>query len=1005
MAPIEHDESTKREIRIALVLYGGVSLAIYENGVARAFYELFRGRGVFKPLLALLDAYVSIDVIAGTSAGGINGLILAACLESGKDFAPTANIWRRLGDLGDLLRNVGASATAASLLDGEGYYQRQLLEAFQDLCTPEPNGPRTTGEMDVFITGTDVDGHARRYVDGLGRAVTDKEHRVVFQLQHRSGRKSLGVPAGKDSVDPKQQGAILAAIARITSSFPVAFPPFRASDLGAEYADGVAKALAETSGVSSAGKTTFVDGGVLDNKPFGPALKAIFHRMPGGPVDRRLFYVEPDPVPFSESHPEHTPAGIGVSSLTTIPSYESIAADLDELKKHNQRIDWLQSVKETIQKSAKGAPRGTYPAYVTTRIDAAARALVLDGDDAPSAAAVPEDPECAALLACVVQELTGRIGDDLASLDPWDVHFQLRRAFHLLYEYYGAVSGGSATSDTATAMRLIGRVIKALKLIRDYMAELRDRHVAAVTADAAGAKALLTTFTSFLAAEAPQWRPLVACLSAGCDLRAAAGKEREVISSGMLSEVARGARAALDAPASAAPAQSVLDHLARTLREIVCACDGGGNRFDEFEAIDAHLYPLEFASGIYELDRIEFVRISPADAQTGLSAGLARDKVAGDELAHFAAFLRRDWRTNDILYGRLDGICQIVWALLDEPALERALARTDELEPLFGATAVREWLPDCPEAHCRLVADAWKALRETWRRDRAWSGDAKGCARQFREAIILAGQEQAVAEDLAKVFADVHYQEIAYGYTKGPRGVGSAAQAGLIERDAEQAAEADVARLAPEERSRAFRDLRLGSQDIAGPKGHVPHSIIGEYVTQAYLLVWDMMQRSLGPRSSQMLKGRQTRLVFRGGPRFVYASMVLMRRERSLASALLLAGAGVGLGGLIAWWFTLPANQWLPHNLAECRIPAAAVGVLIAVGLLALFLTRKRARPQWTIGKPPPANSGERPNLASVPRGNGALATIPLVREPSSPDLPREVAALSLRERERVRGS
>ena len=59
------------EIRLALVLYGGVSLAIYENGVVRCFHDLVRKQGVFSLLLELLDADATVDVVAGTSAGGI----------------------------------------------------------------------------------------------------------------------------------------------------------------------------------------------------------------------------------------------------------------------------------------------------------------------------------------------------------------------------------------------------------------------------------------------------------------------------------------------------------------------------------------------------------------------------------------------------------------------------------------------------------------------------------------------------------------------------------------------------------------------------------------------------------------------------------------------------------------------------------------------------------------------------------------------------------------------
>ena len=92
-----------REIRVALALYGGVSLAVYENGVTRAFFELVKGRGVFDIVLNLLDAEAKVDVVTGTSAGGINGLMLAAALESGTDFKQTADLWRNHGDIGALL--------------------------------------------------------------------------------------------------------------------------------------------------------------------------------------------------------------------------------------------------------------------------------------------------------------------------------------------------------------------------------------------------------------------------------------------------------------------------------------------------------------------------------------------------------------------------------------------------------------------------------------------------------------------------------------------------------------------------------------------------------------------------------------------------------------------------------------------------------------------------------------------------------------------------------------
>jgi hypothetical protein len=85
-----------REVRIALVCYGGVSLAIYMHGVTRELHRLVAAssrfdadQNPFEPrctehvyweLLQHLAArdrvrtQVVVDVISGTSAGGINGV-------------------------------------------------------------------------------------------------------------------------------------------------------------------------------------------------------------------------------------------------------------------------------------------------------------------------------------------------------------------------------------------------------------------------------------------------------------------------------------------------------------------------------------------------------------------------------------------------------------------------------------------------------------------------------------------------------------------------------------------------------------------------------------------------------------------------------------------------------------------------------------------------------------------------------------------------------------------
>jgi predicted acylesterase/phospholipase RssA len=96
----------QRDVRIGLVLYGGVSLAVYENGVAHELYRAVRGEGMYALLAELIDSDIVVDIISGTLAGGVNGVMLAYALANGKDFAPSADLWRNDGDIQRLLRQV-----------------------------------------------------------------------------------------------------------------------------------------------------------------------------------------------------------------------------------------------------------------------------------------------------------------------------------------------------------------------------------------------------------------------------------------------------------------------------------------------------------------------------------------------------------------------------------------------------------------------------------------------------------------------------------------------------------------------------------------------------------------------------------------------------------------------------------------------------------------------------------------------------------------------------------
>ena len=91
--------------------------------------------------------------------------------------------------------------------------------------------------------------------------------------------------------------------------------------------------------------------------------------------------------------------------------------------------------------------------------------------------------------------------------------------------------------------------------------------------------------------------------------------------------------------------------------------------YERFRELDMQLFPIEMMAGLREKDIIETIRMSPRDAQKGFSRSGFSDKVAGDALYHFGGFFKRSWRSNDILWGRLDGLCQLVESLLQRDRL------------------------------------------------------------------------------------------------------------------------------------------------------------------------------------------------------------------------------------------------------------------------------------------------------------------------------------------------
>jgi patatin-related protein len=101
--------------------------------------------------------------------------------------------------------------------------------------------------------------------------------------------------------------------------------------------------------------TYYVDGGVLDNKPFGWAIDAIKQRRADVEVERRLLYLEPDPGerfapekgrPVAPKAAPGTLAAI-MAAVSGLPRHEPILDDLLDVRSHNARVQRLRDVIET----------------------------------------------------------------------------------------------------------------------------------------------------------------------------------------------------------------------------------------------------------------------------------------------------------------------------------------------------------------------------------------------------------------------------------------------------------------------------------------------------------------------------------------------------------------------------------------------------------------------------------------------------------------------------------
>lgn len=808
-----------QEIRFAVVMYGGVSLAIYINGVVQELLHLVQATApdqaasatsfpdtlllsqvegtevVYRKLGQLLEARelppeqrrtsepaaedpvrtrFVVDILSGSSAGGINGIFLAKALTNQLPLAGLKRLWVEQGDLAKLLQDersyadlpatVQRERPPQSLLNTRRMYWEifQALESMHEGATANEADSPLVDELDLWITATDVHGLVLP-IDLYDNVVFEARHREAFRFSYLS--RYAGGGAGRNQFS-KQFDPLLAFAARATSSFPFAFEAMTLND--AEFALG--RPIAEETwqqvfgDYRDAGESTeairrrpFVDGGYLDNKPFTWSTSGLQRRQADLPVDRKLIYVEPDPGSLHAlrredgeplPHVDRSGALTKPDAITsamlayTLPRVEPIRDDLNQLLERNRiiarsqalveqleqapemtqawasldRRSWLEQTPETL-----AADRGAqYLAYYRLKL-----AIVLDDLAEIAALRLGFDPngDERSAIRCFLEAwftLThSQFSQQNQFLLDFDLSFRLRRIAFVQHRIDQRLRQPQTQPHSATPETLRGlrRSLNAeLVQLRRAGRELRGRDPA--LADTVGP--LLTR------------QQLLAVLAEARNESESIAKARSIIEAHpnlrtTISELADAVATSLHDPLTGLKARQLIDAAADAAPSLAPLRD----LYDRFEAFDAVTLPIAYAQ-TGEANRVEVIRISPEDA-TAIRDEIKTKlrKLGGIEVGHFGGFLHEAWRKNDILWGRLDAAERIVTTLL------RPDEATDQLRNALVTQAHLAILRD--ELGLQTDAEAEKALERLRSHDVDRNLPAKEIVPLLQRAITVTG--------------------------------------------------------------------------------------------------------------------------------------------------------------------------------------------------------------------------------------------------------------------------
>ncbi|MEG3175670.1 patatin-like protein [Sphingomonas sp. RB3P16] len=722
----------EKELRLALVCYGGISLAVYMHGITKEIWRLARAsssfhavdaapatgsEAVYRGLLEEIEAEtglklrVLVDIIAGASAGGVNGIFLGQAISTGQSLEPLTQLWLDSADIEALVdpkqapthRFTKAWALPLAWMAGrrgvddiEQQFEpgareevRAKLSHFVRSRWFEPpfGGERFTGlildaldamaasapgrrllpdgqPLDLFVTVTDFRGHPERLTLNSPPEVMETEHRVVVTFSDH------GV-AGATLADPAE----LVFAGRATSSFPGAFPPFMVGELDRVLAERkvawpgraafLQRILPRQFAANAAESAVLIDGSVLNNAPFRPAIEALRERPARRQVDRRFVYIDPNPrgaLTFGTTRsavPGFFQTIIG--AVTELPRAQPIRDNLEEIAERSRQIERMRAIIAGIRPEVEKQVEELFGYTLFLGSPTEAR-LNTWRRRAQAAAAKSAGYGYAAYGHLKINGVVEAIADLLhhAGGEPGP------QSWRRIRDYIGqavaargfddmqASFAGGASPNTIGFLRTfdLGFRLRRLRLLARRITDLEgDRPEAELVALR---EAIYESLAEYLE----------------CKRTDRYGALRNDV------RLLRGDAGALLDKLGAAMDLTALDR--RTEQRLAAAFQGLEREVKRpilltylgFPYFDVATLPLLQGEGLDEFDPIKVDRICPDDA-TGIRSGGAEATLKGIQFNSFGAFFSRAYRENDYLWGRLHGAERLIDIVLSalEPTM------------------------------------------------------------------------------------------------------------------------------------------------------------------------------------------------------------------------------------------------------------------------------------------------------------------------------------------------